>query len=94
MSKATDIKKYLNETGKQFRTKVKEVESNQGSRHIRHIIQDAQKKLTNMVNYSHPSPSPATSDDEKILKEINLSLAKNIEKIRAVKDSKRKPKDV
>ena len=89
MSKATEV---INEVGKQFRTQVKEVETNQGSRHIRHLMQDAEKKLGNMLNQEHPSPNPATDQDAKILKEVGLVLAKSVEKIRSVKDSKRKPK--
>lgn len=91
MSKAQEVIDLI-EKGPQFRTKVKEVVSNQGSRHIRNTVEQAGLKLKNMLNPKHGSPNPKKTEDEIILKEVGNILKRCAERLKEVKDSRRKKK--
>ena len=74
MSIAEEILKdieMIDERGKQYRTKVKEVETNQGLRHVRNMVEQATKRLINVMNPKHGSPNPKDEADKHIRSKLS-----------------------
>jgi len=92
MSKAASFLDKMEEEGSQYRTKVKSTDGFQGSRHIRHLVEGAKKRVGYMTSLKHPSPNPKTKQDVALLNECVGLMEQCISKLREVKDTKkRKP---
>ena len=92
MSKAQDLIKSLEETvNPQYRTKVKMVKENLGSKHIRHVTEKAKMFTEQMMNPNHPSPNPKDQASMMRLEKCKSKLGERIGLLKEVKDTKRKP---
>jgi hypothetical protein len=86
MSKASQI---INEVGLQFRTKSREGKNN-GSKHIRHQMENALRDVRKMMEQGNGLPSPANDESMRLLKSVESALMKSIDAAKQVKDTRRK----
>lgn len=77
--------------GQHYNTKMRAVES-KGSRHIRMGIKEYKRMTENMRNKSHPSPSPKTAKDDELLRECSELFGHTMERLKSVKETKKKSK--
>ena len=80
-------KEFLDEIGPQFRSQIKDPDGH-GSRHIRHIVEYANKKIDEMLDYDNEFPCPFADRDALMLRYGQRFLTNAIEKLREVRDKK------
>jgi len=92
MSKAKEFLEAV-ERRKQYRTRIKEVEHDQGTRHIKNLIEQAKKRIVNVMNPDHDSPNPRERADKFMLGQVHDALESALEKLKKIKETRRKIKE-
>ena len=77
--------------GMHYNTKIRQVESKRGSRHIRLGVQEYKKMIEGMLNPNNKAPNPADKDSQIKLQECNFLMERTVKRLREVKDSKKAP---
>ena len=94
VSKFKDLVEEI-EKKTQYRTNIKSVKENIGSRNIRHLVQAGKKSVGNMLNEGHPSPLPKDEESRRklVLAEDKLDGAiKLLKEVRDKSNGRRKKK--
>lgn len=89
MSKLVD---EFNE-GQHYNTKMRAVESNKGSRHIRMGMKEYKRMTENMRKNSHPSPNPKSLKDSELLREVSELIGHSMDRLKLVKETKKRSKN-
>ncbi len=92
MSRAKKFIDTLQERGPQYRTKVKNVESNLGSGRIRNLVEKSLMYVEQMLNPKHDSPNPVDEDSKKNLEACRDKLGEVIQMMKEIKETKRRPR--
>jgi hypothetical protein len=77
--------------GQHYNTRVRQIESKRGSRHIRLGVQEYKKMVEGMLNPNNKAPNPANKDSQIKLEATNFFLEKCVKNLKEVKDSKKAP---
>ena len=77
----------LLEVGPQFRTTSK---VNNGSKHIRHLLQNGQARIKQMLDTENSIPCPADEQSRRNLNMVSEKLNECIRKVKEVKDKRSK----
>ncbi len=78
------------EEAQHHNTKVRSLAEKVGSRKIRLTVQETKKMIENMLNEKHPSPSPKTENDRKVLEDCKVLAEQMIPRLKEVKERKGK----
>lgn len=92
MSRCKKLISKLNEVGPQYRTQVKLLPSNEGPRHIRHLTEQALRKILNMLKDGNGYPDPADDVSAQLLRDCYKLLEMCTKKLTEVKESRKKRK--
>lgn len=71
-----------------YKTKVKQIETNGGSRHIRNMVEQSIKRCLEMLDPKHPSPCPYDQKDKFLMERAIELLSQTAASLKQVKEKR------